>query len=439
MKNEYEDKMLENKINEFKDLVLHLDSYLMKGKVGLKSLQQKIIKLELSKNFQEQINQIISSPKLFHYFCYDEAIKEIRNRDGIMKAIKDVFKTHDDNAEKKVEIRQLNPYMFNQSGLLITQSFFGSEGEFFYLKKIIYNKLLKIIKSCFDDVFTKKQQKNSNMNKKNNYSNYTKNFILISHSTMRNAKFINEILNKNGNLSLSNKYIRLNNFRPVKPKTSGTFKKSLSSNELNIKEKSKIFNLYKSRKNTSNANSSDLNLNKNSSSCGDSSNKIFDFNSMNISKVNSKKINFFTKKNISLVKRVNDMEHEKSYFLPILHMKETNYERKPKIKWRKIPSVNLENMELIKYNTKNNIKVKKEQNFLNDCIMESIRNLFEINDNYKPKCFVDYYKSSFSSDKMIAKKDDEKLTKEKIFFPGFEYKSIIKYNFKGRLNKPKIK
>ena len=45
MKIQYDDKKMENEINEFKDLVLHLDSYLMKGKLGLKSLQQKIIKL----------------------------------------------------------------------------------------------------------------------------------------------------------------------------------------------------------------------------------------------------------------------------------------------------------------------------------------------------------------------------------------------------------
>ena len=37
------------------------------------------------------------------------------------------------------------------------------------------------------------------------------------------------------------------------------------------------------------------------------------------------------------------------------------------------------------------------------------------------------------------KKNDEKLTKEKIIFPGFEYKNIIKYNFKGRLSLSKNK
>jgi len=439
MKIHYDDKTIENEIIEFKDLVLHLDTYLMKEKEGLESLQHKIIKLNLSNNARDLINQIISSQKLSYYFCYDERIKEMRNENGIMKVIKDVFKNNNDNIEKEVVIRKIIPNIFNQAGLITTQSFFGSEAEFHYLKNLIYNKILKIIKSCFDNLFTKNQQKNSNMNKKNNYFNYTTNFVLISHSCLKNAKFINDVLKKNGKLSLNNKLIKLYNCKPINPKNIRTFKKSLSSNELNIYDNSKIFNLYKSRKSTSNGNSSEIIINKNSSSCGESSNKILDFNSMNISNINSKKINFFTKKNINLIKRVSDKEHEKTYFLPILKMKETIYEKKPKIKWRKIPSVNSANMELINCNTKNNIRVKKEQTFLNECIKESIRNLFEINDTYKPKCFVDYYKSSFSSEKIAAKNNDEKLTKEKIIFPGFEYKNIIKYNFKGRLSLSKNK
>ena len=438
MKIHYDDKTIENEIIEFKDLVLHLDAYLMKEKEGLESLQHKIIKLNLSNNARDLINQIISSQKLSYYFCYDERIKEMRNENGIMKVIKDVFKNNNDNIEKEVVIRKIIPNIFNQAGLITTQSFFGSEAEFYYLKNLIYNKILKIIKSCFDILFTKNQQKNSNMNKKNNF-NYTTNFVLISHSCLKNAKFINDVLKKNGKLSLNNKLIKLYNCKPINPKNIRTFKKSLSSNELNIYDNSKIFNLYKSRKSTSNGNSSEIIINKNSSSCGESSNKILDFISMNISNINSKKINFFTKKNIKLIKRVSDKEHEKTYFLPILKMKETIYEKKTKIKWRKIPSVNSENMELINCNTKNNIRVKKEQTFLNECIKESIRNLFEINDTYKPKCFVDYYKSSFSSEKIAAKNNDEKLIKEKIIFPGFEYKNIIKYNFKGRLSLSKHK
>ena len=439
MKIHYDDKTIENEINEFKDLILHLDTYLTKDKEGLESLKHKIIKLNLSNNARDLINQIISSQKLRYFFCYDEKIKEMRNDNEMMKVINDVFKENDDNLEKEVVIRKVIPNIFNQAGLLTTQSFFGSEAEFYYLKNLIHKKILKVIKSCFDNAYTKNQQKNLNMNKKNNYFNYTTNFVLISHSCLKNAKFINDVLTKKGKLSLNNKFIKLNNFKPINPKNIRTFKKSLSSNELNIYNNSKIFNLYKSRKSTSNGNSSDIIINKNSSSCGESTNKIMDFNSMIISNINSKKINFFKKNNINLTKRVGDKEHEKTYFLPLLQMKETNYGKKPKIKWRKIPSVNSENLELINYNTKNNINVKKEQTFLNECIKESIRNLFEINDTYKPKCFVDYYKSSFSSEKITTKKSDEKLTKEKIIFPGFVYKNIIKYNFKGRLNLSKNK
>ena len=329
MKIHYDDKTIENEIIEFKDLVLHLDTYLMKEKEGLESLQHKIIKLNLSNNARDLINQIISSQKLSYYFCYDERIKEMRNENGIMKVIKDVFKNNNDNIEKEVVIRKIIPNIFNQAGLITTQSFFGSEAEFHYLKNLIYNKILKIIKSCFDNLFTKNQQKNSNMNKKNNF-NYTTNFVLISHSCLKNAKFINDVLKKNGKLSLNNKLIKLYNCKPINPKNIRTFKKSLSSNELNIYDNSKIFNLYKSRKSTSNGNSSEIIINKNSSSCGESSNKILDFNSMNISNINSKKINFFTKKNINLIKRVSDKEHEKAYFLPILKMKETIYEKKNK-------------------------------------------------------------------------------------------------------------
>ena len=136
---------------------------------------------------------------------------------------------------------------------------------------------------------------------------------------------------------MSNKFIKLTNFKPLNPKDIKTFKKSLSSNELNIQDNSKIYSLYKSQKNSSKANSSDFNMNnKNSSSCGESSNKIYDFNSMNISNGTNKKINCFTKKNINLIKRVESNDHEKTFFLPILKLKEINYERRPKFKWRKI-------------------------------------------------------------------------------------------------------
>ena len=40
-------------------------------------------------------------------------------------------------------------------------------------------------------------------------------------------------------------------------------------------------------------------------------------------------------------------------------------------------------------------------------------------------------------DKLAMKKNEDPPTKEKIIFPGFEYKSIYRYNFNGRLGKNK--
>ena len=47
MKNNNDDKSIQNEINSFKDLVIHLDSFLFKGNDGLKNLSNKISKLNL--------------------------------------------------------------------------------------------------------------------------------------------------------------------------------------------------------------------------------------------------------------------------------------------------------------------------------------------------------------------------------------------------------
>jgi len=59
MKNKYEDKDIENEINSFIDLVLHLDSYLFKDKTGLENLKSKISKINLGQNSQKLIYEII--------------------------------------------------------------------------------------------------------------------------------------------------------------------------------------------------------------------------------------------------------------------------------------------------------------------------------------------------------------------------------------------
>ena len=92
---------------------------------------------------------------------------------------------------------------------------------------------------------------------------------------------------------------------------------------------------------------------------------------------------------------------------------------------------------VINYNTKDNIKIKNEQNFFDECLKESYRSLRNIKDLSKSKCFVDYSKSSIMSDKLGMRKKDETLTKEKLIFPGFEYKSIYRYTFNGKLPRSK--
>ena len=432
MKNKYEDKDIENEINSFIDLVLHLDSYLFKDKTGLENLKNKISKINLGPNSQKLIYEIIESEKVSHYICNNEKIKEIRNNRGIMKAINEIFKKEKGNKETKHNIRNINSYSFNQFGLSTCQAFYNSEAEFYFLKNFIHTKILNLIKSCFELQFDKNKDKVIKI--KNNNNNSSKNktkFILISHSCLRNAKLINEYLNKNKNLSLNNHYLKLSGLKLLNPTNIRYLKNCLTRSQVNIYENSRVFNLYKNPRNTSDINSSDFNLNKNSSSsCDKSSNKIYDFNSMNIS--NDKK-NFFKKKNLNLIYKNKNENKEKDYFLPILNIKQNNYyTRKLDFRRKRIPSFNSGQMELIAYNTKNNIKIKNEKTFLDECIKESYRSLIDLNDNSQSKCFVDYSKSSITSEKIPGKKE-EASKKEKLIFPGFEYRNIFKYTFNGKL------
>ena len=438
MKNKYNDTDKEKEINSFIDLVLHLDSFLFKGQADLDNLNKKISNLNLSNNSIEIIQEIIASENNSYYLCYDDKIKEIRNNQGIMKAIKQVFKQEQEKAEEKQEIRKINAYGFNQLGLSNNKAFYSNEAEFFFLKNFIHSKILNIIKSCFEKEYNKKL----NMNHNNRYLKNKTNFILISHSCLRNAKLLNEYIKNNQNLSLSNYYIKLTNSKLLNPINFKYLKRSLNRSQINIYDtnsNSKVFNLYKNPKNTSYVNSSDFNMNKNSSSsCDKSSNKIIDFNTINIS--NNNKNNLFTKKNIHLLNKRKSEAKDKSYFLPLLNIKDNNYKKKPKLRGKQIPSFNSEKMELISYNTKNNIKVKNEQTFLDECIKESyrsLRNINNMNESHQSKCFVDYSKSSIMSDKMSVKKNVEAPPKEKIFYPGFEYKSIYKYTFNGKLRQKK--
>ena len=439
MKNIFSDKIIENEINSLIDIVLHLDSFLLKGKLGLVNLFNKINKLKLSQNSIDLINQIISSEKCSYYFCNDNNIKEIRNKQGIMEAINEVFKQDSDKGEGKQIIRQINAYAFNQFSISNQQSFYSSEAEFYFLKNFIHSKISNIIKSSFEYEFNKKYDQNKINNK--NYYNYLKNktnFILISHSCLQNARLMKEYIANNRKLSLTNYYIKLTNSKVLNPMNFKYFSNNLSKSEINIFDNSKGVKIYKNPKNNSYINSSNFNLNKNStSSCNKSSNKIMDYNMMNSSKNNKNENKIFTRKNINLVNKKKIDSQVKDNFFPLLGLKDNRFKDMPHFKGKKIPSFYSDKMELISYNTKNNIKVKNEQIFLNECIKESYRSLRNIKDLNRSKCFVDYSKSSIMGDKLTMKKNEDPPTKEKIIFPGFEYKSIYRYNFNGRLGKNK--
>ena len=439
MKNIFSDKIIENEINSLIDIVLHLDSFLLKGKLGLVNLFNKINKLKLSQNSIDLINQIISSEKCSYYFCNDNNIKEIRNKQGIMEAINEVFKQDSDKGEGKQIIRQINAYAFNQFSISNQQSFYSSEAEFYFLKNFIHSKISNIIKSSFEYEFNKKYDQNKINNK--NYYNYLKNktnFILISHSCLQNARLMKEYIANNRKLSLTNYYIKLTNSKVLNPMNFKYFSNNLSKSEINIFDNSKGVKIYRNPKNNSYINSSNFNLNKNStSSCNKSSNKIMDYNMMNSSKNNKNENKIFTRKNINLVNKKKIDSQVKDNFFPLLGLKDNRFKDMPHFKGKKIPSFYSDKMELISYNTKNNIKVKNEQIFLNECIKESYRSLRNIKDLNRSKCFVDYSKSSIMGDKLTMKKNEDPPIKEKIIFPGFEYKSIYRYNFNGRLGKNK--
>ena len=70
MENISNDKIIENEINSFIDIALHLDSYLLKGKIGLVNLNNKIKKFKLSQNSIDLLNQMISSEKFVYFEKY---------------------------------------------------------------------------------------------------------------------------------------------------------------------------------------------------------------------------------------------------------------------------------------------------------------------------------------------------------------------------------
>ena len=103
----------------------------------------------------------------------------------------------------------------------------------------------------------------------------------------------------------------------------------------------------------------------------------------------------------------------KNHFFTYTKLKELNYEWKPKFIWRKIQLVNLDSKDLINYNIKNNMRLKNEQTFLDECNKESIRNLFLINILIKLMFLSIIIKVVFLMIIYLRKKVKKKKSKEK--------------------------
>ena len=413
-------KEIELEINKVIEIVLHFDKYLLHKK-------EKDKQFNFSKNSIDLINEIIQSKKVTDFLCYDEKIIKHRNSIGIIKAInsmlnKDVLKIKNTHITRKI-----NPISFNQSNLLLSSFYSSSEGEFYFINNIIRSKVLEIVKSCFELKFNQNQNEITNSQNANNENK--KKFILISSNNLKKAKLRNRYyysLIKNNNLLSMKNYSIRSDF----PKLFDT--KNLNNSNISIVDNSKIKNNHKSN---SCINMMGSTLNKNSSLTNDK------YTSMNLkysSIYNSKNNkNIFHKRNIKLLNKRKINNDEEKSFMPLINIKDFKYKNELKIKPKNIPSFSSGMMELIHYNTKNNIKVKAEEEFLKECLKESYISLRKINTFDKSKCFVDYSKSSASHDNIdiFNRKKSEIKPKEKKLFFGFEYKNIFRYRFNGKLTR----
>ena len=403
MKNNSKD--IEEEINNFRYLVLYLDKYLI-------NIKEKESQLKLSENSKEVIKEIIQSPKITNFFCQDENIKNNRNSIGLIKAINEMLFKKKFNNKKRQIIRKVDPYSFNQSTLLSNNFYYSSDIELYLIKNIIKNKIYKIIKSCFDYKFNENKEEILNKNYENN-----NHFILISNnlkmSKIRN-EYSNSLINKNSNILTMKDYFS-------KP----GFSKSIFFINKNNYENKLISN-------NSCKNFESLSINKDSSLINEKTGTI---NNHNYDRIKRNK-SIYNKKSTLYESKLNNKENS---FLPELN----NYKFKKKnhINFipKKIPSFGSDIMELIYFNTKNNVKMKKNENFLNDCIRETYINLRKINQLDNSKCFVDYSKNSIIKDShdMTIKRSNESIPKEKKKLYGFEYKHILLYSFNGKLPRKK--
>lgn len=415
-------KDIECEINNVIELVLHFDKYLL-------VLEEKEKKLKLSFNSKEVIKELTESKKITKFLCNDEKVKKHRNSLGIIKAINSMFfKDKSKKNIKKIVHKKINPVSFNQGSLLLNSYYYGTDAEFYFFKNIIKSKILEVIKSCFEQKFSEKEKKI-----KNNISNESQNnFILISHKNLNNLKKAN--LRNSYYKSFINKR---NQYLYTKDYFIGDNSKYLDSNIINNSNITIFGNSNNRNKKNFKSNSCinirETNINKNSSMTNDKcTNTTLKFPTIDNSRENWKKNNHsYEKRKINLLhkKKVNNLE---SYFMPLILMRDSKYKKEVVLKPKNIPSFSSGMMDLIYFNTKDNIKAKREKEFLNECLRESNRSLRKINDLYKSKCFVDYSKNNIikESKDNSPKKNYESLPKEKTkFIYGFEYKSIYRYLF----------
>ena len=404
MKNNSEE--LDKEINDFKYLILHIGIYLI-------NINEKVNQLRLSNNSKEIIQEILQSPKITDYFCHNEKVKENRSSIGIIKALNEMMLKVKTKSKAKKKLNKINPCSFNQSSFCTNSFFNGTDTELYLIKNNIRNKILVIVKSCFENKFNENNEEI--LNKKNNLNDKKNKFILINNNIkmakirnrykyalnnkkdefiMMDSKFLSSKNNNNDNTTIlnnSNKKIYLN--------------KNNSCNNLqdNIPNKISSSTLLKERNR--------------------SSNNIF---------VNNNK-NFYDKKIIN----------KDNSFLPELN----HFNTKKEIKFmpKKVPSLSSNLMELIHYNTKNNVKKIKNKQFLNDCLIDTYINLRKVKYMDINKCFVDYSKNSVIKDNfdVINLNNNNNnnndyssslsyLDKKKYLY-GYEYKNIYRYSFNGKL------
>jgi len=394
MKNNSEE--LEKEINDFKYLILHIGKYLI-------NINEQVDKLNLSNNSKEVIQEILQSQKITDYFCHNEKVKENRSSLGIIKALNEMMFKVKAKPKNKKKYNKINPCSFNQSNF-DTNSFFNStDTEFYLIKNIIKNNILEIVKSCFENKFNENNEEI--LNKKFNLNHKKNKFILINNHNIKMAKIRNRY-----NYSLKNKK---DDFMMANSKNINNENSTILNNSKNKK--------YLNKNNSCN-NLEDYIPNKNSTSTlfkerNKSSNNIFLNNTKNL----------YDKKVLN----------QDNSFLP--ELKRFNSKKEIKFLPRKVPSLSSNLMELIHFNTKNNVKKIKDKQFLNDCLIDTFINLRKINYMDISKCYVDYSKNSIIKDNFdvinLNNNNNESssyLDKKKYLY-GFEYKNIYRYSFNEKL------